>query len=576
MEEGGGGIGSKASARSGVVPNRKNTLYFGDNLKVLREKIRDESIDLVYLDPPFNSKADYNVLFKTPENVDSPSQIIAFEDTWHWTNESESAYGHLLKADPKIASVIRGLREAIGENDMMAYLVMMAVRLIELHRVLKPTGSLYLHCDPTASHYLKIILDAVFDPRNFQNEIIWKRTGSHNSSKRWGPIHDVLFYYSKSKTKTWNRILQPYTKEYLDAAYRYNDKFGRYRLTELTGSGTRAGESGQSWKGVNFTERGRHWALPPTRSLPDWFVYPESWSKMSVQERLDTLDEQNLIDWGKDGNSLPRFKRYLLPSSGLPLQDMIVDILPVSGGEDMGYDTQKPVELLERIIRASSDEGDLILDPFCGCGTAIEAAQKLNRRWVGIDITHLAIGLIEKRMRDAFDITIRVDGTPTSFESAEELARRDKFQFETWAVGLIPNVLPNKKQVGDRGVDGRVYIQLGKDDKGKRIDAKIIVSVKGGDNLTPSMIRDLEGTMDSEKAELGVFVCLRTPTRKMKEAAARAGMFETPLGESYPKLQIHTVSDHFNGIRTNLPSLADFVRAPRADTTNSGRQTVLK
>ena len=458
---------------------------------------------------------------------------------------------------------------------MMAYLTMMAIRLIELHRVLKPTGSLYLHCDPTASHYLKIILDAIFDPRNFQNEVIWKRTGSHNRTKRWGPIHDVLFYYSKSKIKTWNRILQPYTKEYLDSAYRYNDEFGRYRLTELTGPGTRTGDSGKPWKGVDFTERGRHWEPPPDRSLPDWFAYPKSWSTMSVQERLDELDKQNLIDWGKDGNSLPRFKKYLLPDSGLPLQDMIVDILPVSGNEDMGYDTQKPVALLERIITASSNEGDVVLDPFCGCGTAVEASQKLNRVWTGIDITHLAIGLIEKRMRDAFGISVKVHGTPNSFESAEELARRDKFQFEAWAVKLIPNVLPNKKQVGDRGIDGRGYIHLGKDEKGKRIDSKIIVSVKGGDSLTPSMVRDLVGTMGSEEADLGIFVCLRKPTRKMKEAAAKAGTFETPLGESYPKLQIYTISDHFNGIKPNLPSLADFVKAPRAETEPKGRQTVL-
>ena len=555
-------------------PNWKNnTLFFGDNLKILRQHINNESVDLVYLDPPFNSKADYNILFKTPDDVRSPSQITAFEDSWHWTSESEMAYDQLLNADSRVASVIRGMREAIGENDMMAYLVMMAIRLIELHRVLKDTGSLYLHCDPTASHYLKIILDAIFNPRNFQNEIIWKRTGSHNRTKRWGPIHDILLYYTKSKNKTWNRVLQPYTQEYLDSAYRYNDSFGRYRLTELTGPGTRAGDSGKPWKGVDFTARGRHWEPPPDRSLPGWFEYPESWSKMTVQARLDELDKQGLVDWGKSGKSLPRFKRYLLSHSGLPLQDLILDILPVSGIEDMGYDTQKPVGLLERMLEASSNEGDTILDPFCGCGTAIHAAQRLNRDWIGIDVTHLAIGLIEKRMRDAFGIKVDVRGTPTSFDSAQDLARRDKFQFEAWAVTLIPHVLPNTKQVGDRGVDGRGYIQLGKNKDGKRIDAKIIVSVKGGGNLTPSMVRDLVGTLKNEKAELGVFVCLKNPTRKMKEAAATAGMFETPFGDSYPKLQIYTISDYFNGLRPNLPSLADFIKAPRSGTEPKGVQT---
>ena len=470
---------------------------------------------------------------------------------------------------------MRGMREAIGENDMMAYLVMMAIRLIELHRVLKPTGSLYLHCDPTASHYLKIVLDAVFDPRNFQNEIVWKRTGSHNRTKRWGPIHDILLFYSKSKNKTWNRVLQPYTKEYLDSAYRYNDNFGRYRLTELTGPGTRTGDSGKPWKGVDFTERGRHWEPPPDRSLPDWFEYPESWSKMTVQNRLDELDKQGLVDWGKDGKSLPRFKRYLLSNSGLPLQDMILDILPVSGNEDMGYDTQKPVALLERIIKASSNEGDNILDPFCGCGTAIEASQKLNRVWTGIDITHLAIRLIEKRMSDAFGIKVEVRGTPNSFGSAKDLSRRNKFQFEAWAVTLIPNVLPNRKQVGDKGVDGVGYIQLGKDKYGKRIDAKIIVSVKGGGSLNPEMVRALIGTMNNEKAELGVFISLRKPTPKMKEAAATAGIFETSFGTKYPKLQIYTISDYFDGIVPKLPSLADFVRAPRSETEPKGRQITL-
>ena len=562
----------RTSRPTGGGGGAQNTLFFGDNLEILRQHINNESVDLVYLDPPFNSKADYNILFKTPDNVSSPSQITAFEDSWHWTSESELVYGQLLNADSRIASVIRGMREAIGENDMMAYLVMMAIRLIELHRVLKDTGSLYLHCDPTASHYLKIILDAIFDPRNFQNELIWKRTGSHNSAKRWGPIHDTILYYSKSKNKMWNRVLQPYTQEYLDSAYLYNDSFGRYRLTELTGSGTRIGDSGKPWKGVNFTERGRHWALP-SKSLPEWFVYPESWSKMTLQDRLDELDKQGLVDWGKSGKSLPRFKRYLLPHSGLPLQDLIIDILPVSGREDMGYDTQKPVKLLERILEASSNEGDTILDPFCGCGTAIHASQKLNRNWIGIDVTHLAIGLIEKRMRDAFGIKVNVSGTPSSFDSAKDLARRNKFQFEAWAVTLIPNVLPNTKQVGDKGVDGRGYIQLGKDAKGKRIDAKIIVSVKGGGNLTPSMVRDLVGTLRNEKAELGVFVCLKDPTRKMKEAAATAGMFETPFGESYPKLQIYTISDYFNGVRPNLPSLADFVKAPRSGTGPKGVQT---
>ena len=331
-----------------------NDILHGDCLHLMRE-IQADTIDLIYADPPFFSGKEY------------VGKAGSFTDKW-LTFES--------------------------------YLAFMKVRLIEMHRILKPTGSLYLHCDPTASHYLKIVLDAVFDPRNFQNEIVWKRTGSHNRTKRWGPIHDILLFYSKSKNKTWNRVLQPYTKEYLDSAYRYNDNFGRYRLTELTGPGTRTGDSGKPWKGVDFTERGRHWEPPPDRSLPDWFEYPESWSKMTVQNRLDELDKQGLVDWGKDGKSLPRFKRYLLSNSGLPLQDMILDILPVSGNEDMEYPTQKPEALLERIIKASSNPGDIVLDPFCGSGATCKVAKMLSRQYIGMDVSKDAVSVSKKRLAE--------------------------------------------------------------------------------------------------------------------------------------------------------------------------------
>lgn len=553
----------------------KNTLFFGDNLEILRQHIKDESVDLVYLDPPFNSKADYNILFKTPDNVSSPSQITAFEDSWHWTSESELVYGQLLNAESRIASVIRGMREAIGENDMMAYLVMMAIRLIELHRVLKPTGSLYLHCDPTASHYLKIILDAVFGVNNFKNEIIWKRTSNRVSGKRFGRIHDTIMFYGKSEETKFQAVKIKRDQSYIDRFYRHKDAHGTYRISDLTGAGIRNGESGKPWRGIDPTKRGNHWRGRGT--FPPHVTKSDGYEKMSVHKKLDELDELGLIHWPKKQDGMPGFKLYLDETDGMDMADIITDIQPLShnSAEKMGYPTQKPITLLERIIKASSNEGDTILDPFCGCGTAVHASQKLNRNWIGIDITHLAIGLIEKRMRDAFGIKVNVRGTPSSFDSAKDLAKRNKFQFEAWAVTLIPNVLPNTKQVGDRGVDGRGYIQLGKDERGKRIDAQIIVSVKGGDNLTPSMVRDLVGTLRNEKAELGVFVCLKEPTRKMKEAAATAGMFETPFGEPYPKLQIYTISDYFNGVRPNLPSLADFIKAPRSEMEPKGTQTTL-
>ena len=524
-------------------------------MQVLRDFIKDESVDLIYLDPPFKSNANYNMLFRTPANVPPISQIMAFEDTWQWTVESERMFDELMQSDAKTASAVRGLRDGLGANNMMAYIVMMAIRLVELYRVLKPTGSLYLHCDPTASHYLKIILDSIFGPENFMNEIIWKRTGSHNRAKRWGPIHDTIFYYSKTVIKTWNRVLQPYRQEYLDTTYRYSDTNGRYRLTELTGPGIRTGDSGKPWKEVDFTSRGRHWEPPPDRSLPNWFIYPSKWSEMTVQQRLDVLNNQGLVDWGKNGNSLPRFKKYLLPNSGLPLQDVILDILPISGNEDLGYDTQKPVALLERIIKASTNENETVLDPFCGCGTAVHAAQKLNRMWIGIDITHLAIGLVEHRLYNAFFTRPDVCGTPVSTEDAEDLAKRDKFQFETWAATLIPGVLPNKKQVADEGVDGVGFVKIKKDGK---IDmhVKIIVSVKSGENLNPSMIRDFAGTMNSKEAHLGIFICLRKPTKSMVTEAAKAGFFSTAF-DKYPRIQIHTINEHFDGIRPHLPQRID-------------------
>ena len=354
--------------------------------------MEDESVDLIYLDPPFNSKHDYSA------PIGSDASGATFKDTWTLDDVDVEWWGEIADLYPALYKVLEATRETAGKS-MMSYLIYMAVRIIEMRRILKPAGSLYLHCDPTASHYLKLALDTVFGAARHNNEIVWKRTGSHNSAKRWGPTHDTIFYYSKGESKTWNRVLQPYSKEYLDSSYRYNDERGRYRLTELTGPGTRTGDSGQPWRRIDFTSRGRHWAVPLQNALPEWFNYPEQWSRMSVQERLDVLDEQGLVDWGKDGKSLPRFKRYLLDGSGVPLQDTITDILPISGHEDLGYPTQKPLALLERIIMASSNEGDVVLDPFCGCATACSAAEKQNRQWIGIDMSPKAYDLVKVRLQ---------------------------------------------------------------------------------------------------------------------------------------------------------------------------------
>ena len=304
-------------------PNWQNrTLFHGDNLDFLRA-MNTGTVDLIATDPPFNKGRDFHA---TPDSLASGA---SFQDRWSWQKDVHPEWVDQITDDfPDVMNVIEGSRLSYGD-DMGAFLCFMAVRLLAMKRVLKDTGSIYLHCDPTASHYLKQLMDAIFGKENFKNEIIWKRTGSHNSAKRYAPIHDIILFYGKNDDVVWNRILQPYDKKYLDSSYRYNDEKGRYRLTELTGSGTRTGESGKPWKDVDFTMRGRHWAIPPKRSIPDWFDFPKKWNELSVQQRLDQLDQQGLVDWGKDGKRLPRFKKYLLEGSGVPLHDLITDILPV-------------------------------------------------------------------------------------------------------------------------------------------------------------------------------------------------------------------------------------------------------
>jgi adenine specific DNA methylase Mod len=372
------------------VATEKNKLYYGDNLDVLRRYVKDESVDLIYLDPPFNSRQDYNVLLAEKDGSQTGSRIQAFEDTWEWNIEAERAYEQIVEQGGRVADALRSFRTFLGGSDMMAYLAMMAPRLVELRRVLKETGSIYLHCDPTASHYLKILMDAIFGPQFFRNEIVWKRTSAHNSAKRWGPVHDVLLFYAKGEQSTWNRVSQDYTEEYIQRFYRQEDHEGRFTLGDLTGAGTRNGESGLPWRGVDPTAIGRHWAVPRPEDER------EIWEELSVQQRLDVLDAKGLIYWPPRENGVPRFKRYLRIDRGMPAQDVITDIDPLSphAKERMGYQTQKPEALLERIIRSSSNEGDVVLDPFCGCGTTVQVAQRLNRRWIGIDITFLAIGLI--------------------------------------------------------------------------------------------------------------------------------------------------------------------------------------
>lgn len=505
-----------------------NSLYFGDNLEVLRKDIADESVDLVYLDPPFNSKRDYNILFRTPKGHQSDAQITAFEDSWHWGEQAEKEFTELLhQSNTNVTEMIQALRRFLGENDMMAYLTMMANRLLELHRVLKPTGSLYLHCDPTASHYLKVVLDGVFGIQNFRNEISWLRSQpkSHTSSN-FPNCRDIIFRYSKTDKTKFFKVYTEHDPSYIENFYRFTDSSGRrYRLGDLTNPNKNRPNLTYEFLGVT-----RVWR----------------WTKA----RMEKAYQDGLVVQTKPG-AIPQFKRYLDEMPGQPVSDNWGDIEHLHGtnAETLGYPTQKPLTLLERIIQSSSEEGDVVLDPFCGCGTAVHAAQKLGRQWIGIDITHLAISLIEKRLRDAFpDITFEVHGTPKDLDGARDLAARDKYQFQWWACSLI-NAQPyqGKKKGADSGIDGLIFFQ----DEDK-LAKKIVVSVKGGENVNVTMIRDLGHVIEREKAEIGLFVTLAEPTAPMKTEATKTGYYDSPIGKSYPKIQILTIESLLNGTEQAL------------------------
>jgi DNA modification methylase len=539
-----------------------NTLYYGDNLEVMRKYLPDECIDLVYLDPPFNSNRDYNLLFREQSGEPAQGQIKAFTDTWQW---SERAYDEFCQTCPKPALVelVQGFVRTLGRNDLTAYLVMMAPRLVELHRVLKPTGSLYLHCDPTASHYLKVMLDVIFGARNFRNEIVWKRTSAHSGAKRWGDVHDILLFYSKTEDYQWNTVFQPHETKHVESKYTFADTRGKYMPSDLTGAGRTSGDSGKPWRGYDPSALGRHWAVP--RKIVEELVGKERALQMTTQEKLDLLDAHGYIHWPAQGKGFPRFKKYL--SEGVLIQDVITDIPPINSQarERLGYPTQKPLALLERILQASSNEGDIVLDPFCGCGTAIVAAQKLNRRWIGIDITHLAIALIKYRLSDMFDLKegtdYRVVGEPTSVEDARALAQHDRDEFQKWAIGLIPRARPYQDKKGkDTGIDGVLFF---KDDL--KDPKRALIQVKSG-RVSVKDVRDFRGVLEREGATLGLFVTLEPPTRDMVQEAEQAGFYTTPLGNlRIPRLQIRTVEALLGGEGFAIPSAALLMGVAQAE-----------
>lgn len=482
----------------------ENTLYYGDNLRVLREHIADNSIDLIYLDPPFQSGRNYNVLFEEKNGTKSSAQINAFEDTWHWNEEAEKTYQEIIESKrcpAKLIELVEGFRKFLGNNDMMAYLVMMAIRLVELHRVLKDTGSIYLHCDTTASHYLKLIMDSIFGINNFQNEIIWYYRGGGVSKKRLGKRHDTIFFYTKGDKWMFNpdEIRTPYSEESLERL--------KYKARAFRGD--------KVYDTYEANPKGKY---------PDdvWEMQP---------------------------------------------------IMP-SAKERLGYPTQKPEALLERIIKASSKEKDIVLDPFCGCGTTVAVAQRLKRRWLGIDITHLSTGLIKRRLSDTYGATVKYKeiGFPEDYSGAKELAEQDKYQFQWWVLfGLIcGRAAGEEKQKGaDRGIDGYIYFY--DNIRADRQLRKIIIQIKGG-HIGPSQIRDLKGVLDREKAQIGAFITLEKPTREMIREAASSGFYKDPMGKKYPRLQILTIEDLLKGEKIEYPSIREDVTLKKAQRYVEGQK----
>jgi site-specific DNA-methyltransferase (adenine-specific) len=535
---------------TGNVPVN-NRLYYGDNLPILRDYVPDASVDLIYLDPPFNSSRSYSVLFRDESGHESEAQLQAFEDTWHWNDETEATYNDLVtRVNAQVGAMIGALRGAIGTNQMMAYLVMMAIRLVELHRVLKPTGSLYLHCDPTASHYLKVILDTIFGAENFRNEVVWQRTNVHSDSKTWSAVSDSIFFYTKSARFTWNPVYLPHAEEYVADKYRATDPDGRrYTLDNMTSPNPRPNMM-YEWKGH---------ASPPN-----------GWRYS--RETMAELDAAGRIWYPDDKVKRPRLKRYLDEMPGRLVGNVWTDIFPINSqaAERLGYPTQKPLALLERIINASSNPGDVVLDPFCGCGTAIAAAQKLGRRWIGIDITHLAVALIRYRMTAMFpEAQFTVVGEPEDVSGATQLAHDDRYQFQWWALSLV-QARPlgaesatgkQGKKGSDKGIDG--VINFIDDAAGK--PKRAVVQVKSG-HVKAGDIRDLHGTVDREGAAIGVFITLEEPSRDMLREAAGSGIYHSPgWNQDYPRIQVFTVAQLMAGDRPSTPpAFGTFKQARRA------------
>jgi DNA modification methylase len=554
-------------------------LYFGDNLGVLQEHFEAHSVDLVYLDPPFNSKAQYNLLYETPDNKRETAQHMVFRDTWTWGEEAEFCFELVLTRGGQIASIVDALTHALKRSDTMAYVVMMAARLIEIHRVLKPGGSLYLHCDPTASHYLKIILDAIFGPANYRSEINWRRTSSHNDAKQgrrvYGNVRDIILFYTTEDSWTWNWQYTPYDQNYIDDFYRHIDPLSgrRYRMGDLTAAKP-GGDVSYEWR-IKRRRLGDLWV----GDLTDEYKKPKAGWEYSFavpyKGRYWAFSKENMKQMERDGKityagtGMPNFKRYLDGQPGVPLQNDWQDIKPAPQSEAMGYPTQKPLSLLRRIIQASSNPEDIVLDPFCGCGTSVHAAAELGRQWIGIDVSYYAVRLIERRLKANFgnQLAVPIGGIPADLVSAEALAERDPYGFQQWAVGELGCQLWNDGKKGaDGGIDGEMWFYNGPGKPGR-----LLVQVKGGKTSGAPKVREFRAVLEAEKADMGVFFCRSGITDEMIKETTHFGRHK--IGSSdYPALQVFSLAQWFAKQRPQLPIPIE-LNVPKDKSTRNRKRT---
>jgi site-specific DNA-methyltransferase (adenine-specific) len=511
-----------------------NTLYCGDCLDVLRQFVPDESVDLVYIDPPFNSKQDYNIFF---DDKKLQTQRIAFEDTWTYKNVQASLEElHTLEHENLWSLLLVYQKVA---SHAFPYLVMMALRLLEIHRTLRATGSFYLHCDPTMSHYLKSVCDTIFGGRNFQNEIIWKRSAAHGGAVNYNSIHDTLLYFSKSEHPRWNSPRTSYDASYIKSHYSNTDENGRrYQLVSAHGAGQ-----------------------GPARRFGDKVISPPPNRHWMSQEYIDQMFEQGRVVFTRSG--MPRFKRYLDETGGTPMVTVWDDIPPVNSQaqERLGYPTQKPKALLERIIKASSNEGDSVLDAFCGCGTTIDAAESLNRKWIGIDISPMAISLIKRRLRDTYRSKLspyEVKGIPVDEASAVKLWQENRYAFQDW--WLLEFEVFSEGKGADKGIDGVGLYKVG---KRANDTLKVAFQVKGGEHISSKDVDALLGILAKFECQAGVFLTIEPPTKPMIETIATSGTVKTPIG-MFPILQLLTLEDFFSGKKLKLP--AENITFKRAGT----------